>query len=157
MTLTPARGYDKDFAAGIQQTESVIQSLVRPADLAESLVKLLVGPDSEIQSQACLALARRFRFRDPCLPALLESSELPIRRQAEIWMQGRRESTGELIAALRDRPLSLSVSGRVEDFADELNLFTLDWDPGVRRQACETLGHLFPLGKFPRCGAIVGR
>jgi hypothetical protein len=151
IALTPTGDYDKVFASGIQQTVSSILEFVAPSDLARSLRILLTHPDRAIQDQACLTIAREFRYRDPCLPKLLNANDPAIQQQARLWMQGRQESGHELLTLLRDNPLALSASGKVEDLASDLETFTWDWDAEVRKQACATLRRLFPAGRPTNC------
>jgi hypothetical protein len=147
--LNPQPDYEKGFASQIQGAMLTVEQFVRRADLAAALRNLLVHPDPAIQAHACLALAIGYRYRDPCLPGLLNASDIIVKRQAEIW--GPRESTRELLTALRENPLSLVRSDKIEDLEGELELFTLDSDEGVRGQACETLFRLFPSEVLRNC------
>lgn len=150
-TLVPTAEYDPAFAATIPRTESVIREFVRPVDTALVLRGLLAHPDPDIQAQACLVLARRFRYRDPCLLKLIESKDERVRGQAGIWMTGRTEGGKELLRALKEDPLSLSISREVEDLPGEIGLLTFDWDPEVRHQACMTLHLLSPADETAWC------
>jgi hypothetical protein len=149
--LAPTPDYEKGFAQGLEHTYSVTAPFVGPADSARLLRNLLTHPDASIRAQACLTLARHFRYRDPCLPELLSSQDVAIQGQANLWMRGRRESTDELVRALKENPISLSVSEKLAYLPGELELFTLDWDSEVRHQACETLHRLFPSRRFQGC------
>jgi hypothetical protein len=150
-SLTPTNNYDEGFAGYIPLAEASIRKFVATADIVRSLRALLEHPDRAIRDEACLTIAGRFRYVDPCLPQLLTSTDPSIQRQAKFWMQGRRESNAEIISLLRGDPISLSTSGKVDDLAADIEVFTWDENPAVRQQACATLRRLFPVEKFANC------
>jgi hypothetical protein len=149
--LVPSEGSEKGFAASIQHTEASIRQFVNPSDLALALRSLLAHPESEVRTQACLTLATEYLYRDPCLLALLDASDAKVKGRVELLMRGRRESTSDLVRQLRDAPLSVSSSARIDDLEGDLELFTFDWAPEVRQQACRTLQQLFVGIVFPSC------
>ncbi len=144
--LVPSEGSSpKGFAASIPRTEASIRPFVNNRDLALSLRNLLAHPDSDVIAQACLTLATNYLYRDPCLLRLRDTEDSRVRGRVELLMRGRTESTSDLVSQLREAPLSLSSSGRIDDLEGDLELFTLDWAPEVRKQAsCLTLHQLFP-------------
>jgi hypothetical protein len=150
IALTPSPDFEKGFAANIQHTYGEIAQFAPPYETARLLRLLLKHQDPDIRAQACLTLSSNYRYRDPCLQELLRSASEGVRQQAARWlkMQSSRQS---LLRSLIDDPLSLSTSGRIDDLSGDLELFALDLDPAVRKQACDTLHTLFPLRRFSVC------
>jgi hypothetical protein len=151
LALTPNADHDKGFAVGIEETYDRLLLIVSPGQLAPPLRRLLAHPDQEVREHACLVLSIHYSYTDPCFEGLLESSDAALRRQANSWAPRKRASEHGLPTALKDDPTSLSISKRVEDLAGDLELFSFDRDPEVRRQACDALHRLFPLRTFPNC------
>lgn len=154
LALVPSTDFDKGFAANIQRTSDAVSQFAPPKEIVLLLRNLLANRDADVRAQACLTLSRNFSYQDPCLPKLLQSTDGEILQQATIWSRKRSRTqagTQALLKSLREAPLSLSISGRVRDLPGDLELFTLDSDPAVRQQACDTLGRLFPSRDFPNC------
>jgi hypothetical protein len=151
LALSPSSDYEPTFGSNLQHTELSIQEFVKPSDLARYLRMLLSHPDMTVQTEACLVLSRRFRYRDPCLPRLLESTDQRVRAQARMWMREGTGTTNALITALRENPWSLSLSGNVEDLASDLAIFIWDSDRQVRHEACMTIRRLFPASEPTGC------
>lgn len=149
--LTPSEDYEKGFASSIGDTFGQLLRITTPSKVAPLLRRLLLHPDQEIREWACLSLTTGFSYRDPCLPKLLDSEDPAVKQQANIWMPGKRASQQRLIKTLREDPIALSVSGKVDDLAGDLELFTFDWDDEVRLQACDALHRLFPSREFSNC------
>jgi len=153
VALTPAADYEKDFASSIEDTFGRLLIITNPGKIAPFLRELLAHPDPAIRQRACLSLATNFSYRDPCLLKLLDSEYPAVKQQANIWMARKRGSEQRLLRTLQQAPTTLSVSGKIEDLAGDLELFTFDWDSGVRQQACDTLHDLFASRRFPNCPA----
>ena len=150
LALTPSAAVEKAFAVSIERICDSVVELTAPSTLARLLRDLLASPDTEVQDQACLSITRRFMYRDPCVERVLRSNNATNRQQAEMWSR-RRWRSEDLVRALNEGPFSLSMNGEVSDFAAELELYTLDYDIRVRRQACDTLRRLFPTRVVPNC------
>lgn len=150
--LTPAADYEPGFASSVQQVFGEIAQSAPRAYLAALLRGLLSHPDGAIRAQACLTLSREYSYRDPCLPALANSTDPAIRQQAILWL-GKRQTAQNIVARLREDPLALNVSGRTDALPGELEQFTFDTDAAVRRQACDTLHRFFQDRRFPNCAS----
>ena len=148
--LTPTANYEPGFASSIQRVFGQIGQLAPRGELAALLRGLLSHPDEEIRAQACLTLSREYIYRDPCLPALADSKDGAIRQQAVMWL-AKRQTSQNLLARLREDPLTLSVSGKTDALPGELEQFTFDTDANVRQQACDTLRRFLPGRLFPTC------
>jgi hypothetical protein len=151
LALTPSGDHEKGFATGIEDAYDRLMLIARPWELARFLRRLLTHADLEIRERACLALSIHYSYSDPCFEGLLESSDPEIKQQASIWAPRKRASEQGLPAALKEDPISLSISRRVEDLPGDLELFSFDRDAGVRLQACDALRRLFPARTFPNC------
>lgn len=151
LALTPPTDREKGFAVDIDDIFNRLLLIASPSELALFIKKLLSYPDQEIQERACLALSVHFSYTDPCFDTLLESANPVIKQQAAIWAPRKHANRSRLRKALRENPISLSISGKVEDLASDLELFTFDSDVGVRQQACDTVHRLFPSTDFSNC------
>ena len=151
IALTPATGYGPDFASSIEDTFNRLLLLTTPAKIAPLLQRLTTHPDKDVRQNACLAISVHFSYTDPCLEKLSASSTGVISQQASRYASFKRAGKTALLRDLREDPLSLSSSGRVEDLASGLELFTFDVDVAIRTQACESLRRLFPAREFTRC------
>jgi hypothetical protein len=150
--LSPAPDYEESFALDLQRTVSAIQEFAAPGDVAQLLRNLLASPNDEIRDWACLVICIGFgASRDGCLTKLLTSEDPVVRQQAAIWAPLKLGGGTRLVNTLRDNPTALSISGKVEDLAGDLELFTFDPEPAVRQQACTTLRRLFPTRTFANC------
>jgi hypothetical protein len=155
MALSPTADHEQGFADHIDLTQSELRRFLPPADIAVLLRKLLVSPETDIRTKACLALLNSFQYRDPCVQRLIKSRDVVISPQDALTIRGKKDIGNDLAIVLRDNPLSLSIRGKVEELSGDLELFTYDLDAEVRKQACETLQRLFPLSTFSRCAAPV--
>lgn len=151
--LTPGRDYEAGFPTNIGHTLAVIEPLAPPAYLVSLLRALLAHPNRGVREQACLALSRTYPYRDACLNELLGSIDEPVRRQAADMVASQRRNEPQLLRALEEDPVSLSVSGNVKDLAGDLGLFSLDHDLEVRTLACRALTRLFPRTSPGNCHA----
>jgi hypothetical protein len=155
IALTPSPDFEKGFAANVQHTYGEIAQFAPPYETARLLRQLLKHEDPDVRAQACLTLSSNYRYRDPCLPELLRSANEGVRQQAARWLK-MQPSSQSLLRSLIDDPLSLSKSGRVDDLSGDLELFAIDLDPAVRKQACDTLHTLLPLRRFSACATPEG-
>jgi len=155
LALTPSAAAVRGFGANVQRTSDAVAQFAPPKEVAALLRNLLTHGDANVRTQACLTLSRNFSYRDPCLSVLLASTDGPTRQQAEMWSR-MKSPTQALVKSLVEDPFALSISGRVVDFPGDLELFTFDSDPRVRRQACDTIRRLFPLAAPLNCAPMRG-
>jgi len=153
LALTPAGDHDRGFAASLPTTLGKLLELTTPGQLSKLLRILLSQQDPEIHGWACIALSTDYSYRDPCLEDLTGSRDPEIRRIASRLLPEKQRGTDRLLRALRDDPLSLSLSGRVQDVFDDLELFTFDREAAIRQQACETLRRIFALRQSANCAS----
>jgi hypothetical protein len=152
VALSPSTDVEPGFAANIERVYGEVAQFAPASEVALLLRGLLYHEPAEVREQACLTLSMSFRYRDPCLPDLLHSANETTQQQAATRLL-MRSSTGALVQALREAPFSLSNSGQVGDLPGDLELFTSDSDPAVRKSACAALARLFPSRQFPNCGS----
>ena len=145
--LTPSEDHAAAFANSLGRTHSKVVHFAKPAFVARLLRNLLNNPGGEIRERACYTLSSAYQYRDPCLQAMEASPDSD--RQRPIVRVRQKPTTERLVMLLRDDPTSLSIQGKTEDLASDLELFMFDWDPAVRWQARETLHRLFPLRSVP--------
>jgi len=151
-TLTPSADYEPGFAENIDNALEEAQEFSSPGQAFKMMRKLLVHPDDSIREHACMSLMSTYGYLDPCLLKLVDSKDAAIRAQAERNMHyAANTSIRPVLAVLKNDPSSLSRSGRVEDLADSLEVFTFDLDSRVRSQACESLRRLFPSRQYANC------
>jgi hypothetical protein len=151
VALTPSSDYEPGFAKGIQDAFDRLLLIASPGKIAPFLRALLTHRDRAVRERACLVLSTSFSYRDPCFEDLARSDDPQIKNQAVTWARGKAAAKPHLLRALREDPLSLSISNRVEDLGDDLGLFTFDLDDEVRQDACGAVRRLFPARDFPNC------
>jgi HEAT repeat protein len=112
------------------------------------LFKLAKDTDLKLRSD----MARMVAGKDNNLPAVLQmlrTDPLPLL----VALKDKKRPA--LIQSLRTNPLELSFTLDTKRFAEELELFTTDYYPEVRREACAALERVFPARRLPAaCGGI---
>jgi hypothetical protein len=156
VALTPSTDYEDGFAKNIEYALGKVRDFAGRAELFRLLRKLLAQPDLAIQGYACLSLVRNYGYLDPCLPGLVDSQVPEIRQQARLEMRGPASANRAILQTLKDDPLSLCGSGRAEDVAASLEVFTFDSDARVREQACGALHRFFASRQFQNCLSVRG-
>ena len=154
---------------------------IAPAATTVGLLRALTShPNREVRESACVELSQSFQFTDSCLPRFVKDLDLKLRGDAARIVAGKDkehemafskmfrtdplpllvaqkdQERPALIQTLRTGPLELSYTGEIKGFAEELELFTTDYYPEVRREACAALKRVFPARRLPAaCGRSV--
>ena len=155
-TLRAGSDHERGFASSIPRAHTSAAQFAPSSVLVPLLQKLLISDDQTIRIYACLTLSRSYQYRDPCLRELVGVEDNLIRPEIDFVIRNKL-TTQQLVDLLKDSPLSLNTAGKVGDLAGDLEVFTLDRDAAVGKQACETLSRLFPERTFAACRDKIGR
>jgi hypothetical protein len=152
--LSPGAGYDPEaFAWGMATNVRKLRFVAPGAQVPLLLRGLATSPDRVVRESACIALSDEFRFTDPCLALLSQDPQTKSKAEVTRILAVQRKNLPALLERLRLSPLEASISGRTEHYAEELELFTADYYPEVRREACAALQRIFPARSLPvGCG-----
>jgi len=135
---------------GMHLAPDQLDEYASPRYIASLMSQLQQHAAPALRDRACLATAQAFWFRPPCLASCVKSSDAQIRETATVLLSGRDDKIGAP-ERLRKAPLSLMPTRMEEYIEGRLEMFTSDVRPEVRRSACEDLGRLFPVRRYPQC------
>ncbi len=129
----------KPFNGMLQILVDQLKGFAPASEMVTLLRSLLASADPRTRIEACQVVSTYFNYRDPCLPETIRS----LGSRSGPVLSSRLNAGPDLVNRLRRDPFSLSISGKVEDLHDDLTILMMDFDPAVRREACNVLVRVF--------------